>query len=325
MADQSPFPPPTGSGVAFVTGGFGFLGAAAAAALHAAGWRVAVIGHPPRHPPGPPLDATFTGAVGEPALAYMGDAVGVPDLVFHAAGGASVGASLANSDRDRSRTVDSLRCTLEFLRTRAPQARLIYPSSAAVYGAAHDGPIAETATMAPISPYGAHKAKAEALIREAAGEFGLSAVILRFFSIYGPGLRKQLLWELAGRLAAAPAEVELAGTGEERRDFLYIDDALALIGLAAGAPRGGEPLIVNGGSGRPASVREVAEGLAAAMGARSRITFNGHVREGDPTSLVADVSRAKALGFEPAVPLKTGLERVASWFASIPIQLEGLA
>ena len=318
MAEQIQLPPPSGSGVAFVTGGFGFLGAAAATALKTAGWRVAAIGHPPHPPPGPRVDASFAGEVGEPAFAHMMERIGVPDLVFHAAGGASVGASLANAGRDRSRTVDSLRRTLEFLSTRAPQARLIYPSSAAVYGSAHDGPIPETAPLAPISPYGVHKAQAEALIAEAAAEFGLRAVILRFFSIYGPGLRKQLLWELSNRLAAAPAQVELAGAGAERRDFLYIDDALALIGLAAGLPPGREPLVLNGGSGQPASVREIAEGLAAAMGGRSRIVFGGQVREGDPKSLVADISRAEALGFAPAVPLQTGLERVARWFASLP-------
>jgi UDP-glucose 4-epimerase len=318
VAEPLAFPPPHGSGVAFVTGSFGFLGRAAVSALDAAGWRVAAIGHPTRPWPGSKAWAEFAGGIEDRVLATAADAVGAPELIFHAAGGSSVGASVTDPQRDRRRNIGTLTAVLGFLQARAPDARLIYPSSAAVYGAAHPGPIPETAPLAPVSPYGAHKAEAEALIASAARDFGLQAVILRLFSIYGPGLRKQLLWELANRLASAPATVELAGSGQERRDFLFIDDALTLIGLAARVAVGKEPLILNGGSGRGASVREIAEGLTAAIGSPARIDFSGAVREGDPRNLVADISRAMALGFAPAVPLKAGLERTVAWFAGLP-------
>lgn len=325
MASPTLIPPPRGSGVAFVTGGFGFLGRAVAVALKAAGWRLGVIGNPPSAPARglPPLgggsggDLFVAGPVTEAALADLAEGVGTPELIFHAAGGASVGASIADPDLDRERTLESLRRTLEFLRARAPQARLIYPSSAAVYGAGHAGPIPETAPLKPISPYGEHKAQAEALIARVASRFGVQSVILRLFSIYGPGLRKQLLWELANSLARAPAAVELGGTGDERRDFLFIDDAAALVGLAAQAELGPEPLILNGGSGVGASVREIAEGFVAAMGGKTPIRFSGAVRRGDPPSMLADIARARALGFEPKAALQAGLEATAGWIAAM--------
>jgi UDP-glucose 4-epimerase len=221
---------------------------------------------------------------------------------------------LADPDEDRRRSVGVLEQVLDYLRHHAPGARLIFPSSAAVYGHA-GGPALEDTALDPISPYGRHKAMAEALIAEAASALGLDAVIIRFFSAYGPGLRKQLLWELGQRLAARPAEVELSGTGDETRDFLFVDDATALIGLAAGLERRDEPWVLNGGAGEAVSVRQVAQGLAEALGALSRILFNGIDREGDPRSLVADIGRAAALGFRPRVGLDEGLARYARWFS----------
>ena len=258
----------------------------------------------------------FEGDIGAPGLAAARGAVGRPEVIFHAAGGGSVGASLADPVADHRRTVGSLAETLAFMAAEAPEARLIYPSSAAVYGEAAAGPIPESLPAAPVSPYGRHKAEAERLILEAAGA-GLDATVLRFFSVYGPGLRKQLLWELGNRLLAAPAQVELAGDGDEARDFLFVDDAVGLVGVAAGLGRQTESLVVNGGGGRPANVRQIAEALAAAMGTGAQIRFSGEVREGDPRSLVADPARAEALGFRPATSLADGMTRLARWLLSV--------
>ena len=309
-------PAPWGTGVAFVTGAAGFLGGAFASALAEAGWTVAGFGHPPRGGGGARLRRLASwreGDVEADALAAAAARAGTPEIVFHAAGGASVGASLADPEADARRTLGSLSQTLAFMRGAAASARLLYPSSAAVYGADHPGPIAEDDALNPISPYGRHKLEAERLIREAAAGFGLDAVVVRFFSLYGPGLRKQLPWELAGRLLAGPAGVELSGTGEEVRDFLYVADAVRLLGLAARLPRQDGPLVLNGGGGAPVTVRELAEALGRAVGSGARLSFSGQARAGDPACLLADPARAAALGFAPAVDLQEGLARLAAW------------
>jgi UDP-glucose 4-epimerase len=148
---------------------------------------------------------------------------------------------------------------------------------------------------------------------------GLDAVILRFFSLYGPGLRKQLLWDLARRLAARPAKLELSGTGGELRDFLYVDDAVRLVGLAMDAAVSESPLILNGGRGTPVSVREAAETLALALGSAAAIGFSGEVRAGDPAALVADISGARALGFSPEVGFEPGAKAFAQWLINLPM------
>ena len=310
---DSLIPPPRGRGVAFVTGAAGFLGGAVAAAFVRAGWTVAGFDIAPGWTGG--CAHWITGEVHRDALAQAAAEVGTPELVFHAAGGSSVGASVADPGTDFARTVGSLRETLAFLRQHAPGARLIYPSSAAVYGAAAVAPLAETAPSAPISPYGRHKLQAEAEIAAS----GVQTVILRFFSLYGPGLRKQLLWDLAGRLAAKPKRLELSGTGEELRDFLYIDDAVRLVGLAAGLEILGASLVLNGGRGEAITVRQAAETLARALNSDAAIDFSGETRAGDPAALVADISKARALDFEPKAAFEDGARSYARWFAALPV------
>src|SRR4030095_13057401 len=89
----------------------------------------------------------------------------------------------------------------------APAAILIYPSSAAVYGVVKQAPIGESSPIAPVSPYGLHKAMAEELCSTQSKHFGLRCAIVRFFSVYGPGSRKQLLWDLAQKIEASPAAI----------------------------------------------------------------------------------------------------------------------
>jgi UDP-glucose 4-epimerase len=309
-------PRPKGSGIAFVTGAAGFLGGAAACAFRDAGWRVAGFDPAPGGPEG--LDFWARGAVNRKTLAKAAQRLGPPEVVFHAAGGSSVGASIADPEADFARTVGSLRETLAFLHRDGAGARLIYPSSAAVYGAAYIGPIAETAGLQPISPYGVHKVEAEMSIAAAVAGFGLDAVILRFFSLYGPGLRKQLFWDLAKRLAGGERRLDLSGRGDEARDFLFVDDAVAMIGLAAASDAATTVRTLNAGRGEATTVRVAAEALVGALGSDATVGFSGQTRSGDPASLVADVSEARALGFSPRVSFEEGMQRFARWFQGLP-------
>lgn len=296
-------PPPHGTGLALVTGAGGFIGGHVAAALEQSGWRVAALGRRPFAAP------WAEGDLHRDRLRALAADLGRPELAVHCAGTGSVRAAEDDQDGARRRTVGGLEQLLAGLAESAPAARLVLLSSAAVYGEG-EAPKDERSTPPnPISAYGRHKLEAET----AALSSGLDVAVVRFFSIYGPGLRKQLFFELYRRLAAGPETLPLGGTGQERRDFLYIDDAVRLIGLLAALPAGARPRVVNGGSGRPTSVREAAEALARAMASPARVEFSGEVRAGDPKVLVADPARARALGFEPEVGLDEGLARYVAW------------
>jgi UDP-glucose 4-epimerase len=259
----------------------------------------------------PPLDGWWNSDLDMDVLSVIAQAKGVPDAVIHLAGGSQVGASIAHPGEDFRRTVVSGQNLLEWVRLNAPATQVVIASTAAVYGDAHAGPIPEAASLAPKSPYGVHKAIVEMLAGSYGREFAVSSVVLRLFSVYGPGLRKQLIWDLAGRLLRGERRLLLGGSGEERRDFVHIDDAAAALLQAVSLASPGAPAF-NCGSGRALRVREVAE-LAVRGFPGTEIGFSGEARAGDPFSLVSDPEKALAAGLRAATPFEAGLADTMAW------------
>jgi UDP-glucose 4-epimerase len=198
---------------------------------------------------------------------------------------------------------------LEFMRTRAPKALLLFPSSAAVYGATPAGPIDEEAPLNPVSLYGEHKKMAEELCASS----GLRVALLRLFSVYGPGLRKQLLWDACRKLSAG--ERTFGGDGTEKRDWVHVEDAAAFFVRAAQvAPDGFST--VNVGSGRAVSTREVLTTLFAAWSDAGEPVFTGAARPGDPQHYQAATARARSWGWRPERSLADGIAEYVRWFRS---------
>jgi len=241
---------------------------------------------------------------------------GLPDGIIHCAGGSSVSVSLAAPFEDYSRSVTSTARLLEWLRRRAPRCGFVLASSAAVYGGGAPEGIAESAECLPASPYGTHKLAAEVLVRGAARSFGTSAAIVRPFSLYGEGLRKQLIWDICQKLRLRPRGLLLGGSGSELRDFVHVTDAaaffVAVLERLWFRPDG--LIAVNCGSGRARSIRDVANLVCEAWDLPYSPSFSGGERVGDPVHLVADAGLARSLGFMDSVPLETGLRRYVSWF-----------
>jgi len=305
----------------WVTGARGFLGRHVARRFARSGYRVAGIGI------SGPSDAAIETiglcnaagepawiecAITEPSLDRLFGLTGRPDIVVHAAGSGAVGPSYADPLRDFRSSVETTAVVLDALRRFAPEACFVLPSSAAVYGARPEGPIFEATEPAPVSPYGAHKLAAEVLCRGAAAAFGQKVRIIRYFSLYGPTLRKQLLFDVSRKLRDDPAELIMAGTGEETRDFLHVEDAAELAFLVASSGISND-LVVNGGTGRASTVREVVELLARELGCKTRMKFTGEVRAGDPKHLCAATDSFRSIGFAPRYALDSGIASYATW------------
>lgn len=303
----------------WITGAHGFIGQHLARALAQQGHTVIGLGHgawPDSEAASCGVTRWLNGDISASNLHGLYAAHGLPETVFHLAGGSSVGAAVANPREDFFRTVATTVELLEWLRQESPQTRIVAVSSAAVYGAGHEGPIAETAPLRPYSPYGHHKLMMESLCSSYGATYGLRSAVARLFSVYGAGLRKQLLWDLCSKLEASRSSVELGGTGDELRDWTDVRDvvrALALLPDLAGA----NVPTFNLGSGTATSVRRVAEQVLSAWQpaiANPRVSFSGHSRSGDPFSLQANAGQVSALGFDWQVPFERGLADYMRWF-----------
>ena len=236
---------------------------------------------------------------------------GKPDVIIHCAGSGSVAFSVAQPQLDFGRTVAATSQVLEFMRLHVPHARLIYPSSAAVYGAAPVVPTSEESATHPVSPYGVHKLMAENLGAMYANNFKLTIKAIRFFSVYGQELRKQLLWDACSKRLRGVTE--FPGTGQETRDWIHVSDAVKLIEILSKATTT-DYEIINGGTGTSVSVKDVLLELSANLNVGTPLGFTGQSRPGDPLHLVAQPSRAQGLGWYPQVSWQKGFADYVGWY-----------
>jgi UDP-glucose 4-epimerase len=301
----------------WITGANGFIGRHLARTVADAGYVVHGVGHGAleeneRNRVG--LALWLNGEIDATNLNALAVRSGIPSTVFHLAGGSSVSSSIAQPYEDFFRTVVSTARLLEWLRASAPECRMISVSSAAVYGAEHQGPISEDASTLPMSPYGEHKLMMEQLCRSYATTYGLRVTVTRLFSVYGPNLRKQLLWDLCSRLHNGDRTLGLAGTGAEIRDWTDVRDVCRFLVGVCEEPQTKPFEITNVGSGIGTSVADIAAMLARNWSRDVAVRFSGIVREGDPFSLVANSTLDLAARFSWQIPVAQGIGDYVSWF-----------
>jgi len=297
-----------------VTGGLGFIGRHVARHFSSQGHRVIGVGHG---------NATETEA-GEAGLCrwQSGDvlrrsleSLAEPiDLIVHCAGTSLVAASFSDPDAEFRKSVGAAAEVLEFARHQTRRPRIVVLSSAAVYGIVTQLPIKEDAPLNPISPYGKSKLAIEQRCLQSGRDHGLEIAIVRLFSVYGRGLRKQLFWDACQKLARDDGR--FGGTGDERRDWLHVDDAVRLIDGALTRASAAVP-IVNGGTGHAIKVRDALTQLRGLWPASApQLTFSGEARPGDPPGYEADITRARALEWAPTRAFTEGLADYVAWARS---------
>ncbi len=303
-----------------ITGAHGFIGRHLAQHLSRLGHKVGGVGHgtwPASEAAVWGISAWVNGDVVTANLNVLQHDFGNPDLVYHLAGGSSVGAAILNPREDFFRSVVSTAELLEWLRQQSPQTPLVAISSAAVYGAGHRGPIARTASLNPYSPYGHHKHMMEELCRSYTARYGLQIAVARLFSVYGPGLKKQLLWDICTQLAGNPDRVRLGGTGLELRDWTHIADVTQALAGIGELPAADMP-IVNLGTGLGTPVEAIARRLVAYWHGTSEgappVHFSGQSRPGDPFSLIAGESMPNLLRTSWQDRLDDGLAEYVRWY-----------
>jgi UDP-glucose 4-epimerase len=223
-----------------------------------------------------------------------------PELVLHAAGTASVSGSFEAPLDDLRASAITWANTLEGVRRSGIRPLVIFPSSAAVYGNQLQLPIHESAVIAPISPYGFHKAACELLAREYAACFGLQIMVCRIFSLIGEAQRRLLIWEMYRQFTELESTVWLQGTGTESRDYLHVDDfATALLELTGKRQQVFEQdpclIIINIASGEETKALEIARQMRDFIAPEKTIRCRNIERPGDPRFWRADISLLRSL------------------------------
>jgi nucleoside-diphosphate-sugar epimerase len=247
--------------------------------------------------------------------AELRDLVGEADAVFHLAGEPGVRTSWGSSFESYLR--NNVLATQRLLEAAKlwPEKRFVFGSSSSVYGEADELPVSESVLPRPFSPYGATKHAAEELCRVYHENHGVEAVMLRYFSVYGPRQRPDMGFQRFCRAALSGEPVRMFGDGRQTRDFTYVSDAVAATRAAAHAPRA-EGRVYNVGGGSRVSVNEALVTIA-------RLTYRvldvHHLEReyGDVRHTAADTARAREeLGFRPSVGLEEGLRRQIDWAAA---------
>ncbi|MFJ1752039.1 UDP-glucose 4-epimerase GalE [Kitasatospora sp. NPDC088134] len=296
-----------------VTGGAGYVGSVVAAHLLEAGHQVTVLDD---------LSTGFAEGVPDGAEFVRGriqDAADVLDPSFdgvlHFAASSQVGESVADPEKYwRNNVAGSLELVTAM--RKAGVGRLVFSSTAAVYGEPEEVPIKETARTSPTNAYGATKLAVDHLITSEAIAHGLAAVSLRYFNVAGAYGRYGERHDPESHLiplvfqAALGQRPHISVFGEDYptpdgtciRDYIHIADLAEAHLLAIAAAKPGEHLICNLGNGTGFSVREVIESVKRVTGREIPVQVAGR-RPGDPAVLVAAADRARdALGWVPKRP-----------------------
>lgn len=239
------------------------------------------------------------------------------EAVFHQAGQPGVRSSWGTEFSTYTQcNVDATQRLLEACRGSSTLRRLVYASSSSVYGNAERFPTRETDRPQPLSPYGVTKLAAEHLCSLYAASFAVPTVSLRYFTVYGPGQRPDMAFTRFAKAAVRGDGIQLYGSGDQIRDFTYVDDVVEANLLAATrdvAP--GTVLNVAGGSNT--SVNEVLSTFEELAGKKLSVARVAPVagdvfRTGGDTEAIRSV-----LGWCPTVSLREGISRQYRWAAEL--------
>lgn len=234
-----------------------------------------------------------------------------PDACIHCAGRASVGLSMSEPSADFYANTLVTFEMLNALRLHAPRCRFIFLSSAAVYGNPSSLPIEESQSSSPLSPYGFHKFYSENLCLEFSKIYSIPTASLRIFSAYGPGLRRQVIWDICQKILSRN-RLTLQGTGQESRDFIHaVDIARATEIVINSAPMRGE--VYNLANGEEWKISEIAELVLRAMGVEYPINFDGMSTPGNPLRWQASIAKLQGLGFSPSINIEQGITTFCNW------------
>jgi nucleoside-diphosphate-sugar epimerase len=243
------------------------------------------------------------------------DLVSEAEVIFHLAAEPGVRASWGG--RFETYLRNNILATQELLEAVQawPEKRFVFASSSSIYGQAERFPTPESVLPQPFSPYGVTKLAAEHLCQMYHGNHGVDAVILRYFSAYGPRQRPDMAFHAFCRSALEEVPVTVFGDGRQTRDFTFVGDVVQAT-IAAGEARDVGGLVANVGGGAQVSVNEALDVIGELAGRRLEVRYEER-QSGDVRDTCADSTLAKErLGLAPETEWHDGLRKQWEWMRS---------
>jgi nucleoside-diphosphate-sugar epimerase len=304
-----------------VTGAAGFIGSHLCERLLADGHAVTGLDCFTAYYPRPVKERNLSGVRGKPHFTFheIDLSAGVPpevvggvECVFHLAAMPGLTRSWLDFDSYNRHNLTATHRLLEALKGSPTLKRMIYASTSSVYGKYASGD--ESLPTRPSSPYGITKLAGEQLCRVYGDEFGVPAVVLRYFSVYGPRQRPEMGYHLFINAILKGEPITLTGDGLQVRGNTYIADCVeATIRAVQAMP--GE--VFNLGGGELVTVVEVLRRLEKIIG-KPAIIERHPPRKGDQLATGADVTKLmRHLGWKPTTSVDEGLARQVEWQRSL--------
>lgn len=249
------------------------------------------------------------------------------DVIFHLAGNTSVYEAERQPDVSYASTVEPIELIAAAAQRAGRKPRVVFASTATVYGLTDSQPVDERTRPEPITTYDRHKLEAE---RRLIHSPDLDAIALRLANVYGPsvarsGANERGFLNRAVEQAWRGRDVDIYGDGRYLRDYVYIDDVIEAF-LLAGVAAAADERCLNIGSGSGITLRDAVAMAIARVAHRGRavamreIPWPADAHAIERRNFVANIDRARAvLGWQPAVGLDTGIARLADALAAAEV------
>lgn len=237
------------------------------------------------------------------------------DCVFHLAAQAGVRASWGQSFSEYIRNnIEATQRLLEESKEHHLH-KFIYASSSSVYGYCPELPMSESSPLLPYSPYGVTKLAAENLCYLYSKNYGVPTISLRFFTVYGPGQRPDMAFHKFFKSTSENKPITVFGTGEQTRDFTYINDIIDAIFACINNGQTGETYNLGGGNRK--MLKDLLPLFEEICGKKISVKWE-EKQKGDVPHTLADIQKAKKdLGFAPRTAIDEGLSEEWRWIKNL--------
>ena len=230
------------------------------------------------------------------------------DLIIHCAGSGVVG---LKRKVDFNNNVKSTKFLINYIKKTQTKSKIIFMSSYSVYGNNFKNSISEKFETKPFSIYAINKQKAENLLLNFSKKYRLDLMILRIASLYGNGLKKQLIYDACSKISQGLND--FYGTGREKRDFIHISDLVNIVLFFC--TKGFSNInIINCGSGKGRLIKDVLKLISINFKMRNKIIFNKIKLNSNPVNLISNIDQLKKIGFKPNKDFRIGIKQYVKWF-----------